>query len=145
MVLGGRADGDRGPPRGPDGRGPLGDLLPGRIARRPLRVHDRDHAPTAPHPHPVARRSPAGALLADRAAGFRRVGTPAFGWRPSVVFGSGGTRRRRRGGARRRSSWYAAAGLSCLNVNGPAMKASSEVDLSGRKFDSPHPRTGGST
>jgi hypothetical protein len=38
-----RADGQRRPPHGPHGRRRLGDLLPGRLAGRPLRVHDRDH------------------------------------------------------------------------------------------------------
>ena len=42
-----RADGHRRPPHGPHGRRRLGDLLPGRLAGRPLRVHDRRSPPTA--------------------------------------------------------------------------------------------------
>ena len=38
-----RADGHRRPARGAGRRRPLGDLLPGRVARRPFRVHDRGH------------------------------------------------------------------------------------------------------
>ena len=38
-----RADGHRRPPHGPDGRRRLGDLLPGRLAGRALRVHGGDH------------------------------------------------------------------------------------------------------
>ena len=57
-----RADGHRRPPRGPDGRRRLGDLLPGRLAGRALRVHDRDHGRRAADPHAVAR---------DRAAAAR--------------------------------------------------------------------------
>ena len=44
---GGRADGHRRSPRRPDGRRPLGDLQPGRLARRPLRVHRSRSPPTA--------------------------------------------------------------------------------------------------
>ena len=50
-----RADDHRRPPHGPHGRRRLGDLLPGRLARRPLRVHRRDHRRRPAHPHALAR------------------------------------------------------------------------------------------
>ncbi|CAA9477951.1 MAG: Methionine aminopeptidase, partial [uncultured Solirubrobacteraceae bacterium] len=56
------AHGQRGAPRGPDGRRRVGDLLPGRLAGRPLRVHHRRHGGRAADPHAVAR----GALAARR-------------------------------------------------------------------------------
>ena len=46
-----RADGQRRAPHGAHGRRRLGDLLPGRLAGRPLRVHDRHHRRRAAHPH----------------------------------------------------------------------------------------------
>ena len=49
-----RTNGQRRPPHGPHGRRRLGDLLPGRLPRRPLRVHDRHHRRRPPHPHPLA-------------------------------------------------------------------------------------------
>ena len=50
-----RADGQRRAPHGADGRRRLGDLLPGRLAGGPLRVHGRDHRRRAADPHSVAR------------------------------------------------------------------------------------------
>ena len=57
MVLADRADGHRRPPRRADGRRRLGDLLPGRLAGRPLRVHGRHHRRRPADPHAVARAS----------------------------------------------------------------------------------------
>ena len=54
-----------GPPRGPHGRRRLGDLLPGRLAGRPLRVHGRDHGRRAADPHAVARGRRAGRRADD--------------------------------------------------------------------------------
>ena len=50
-----RADDHRRPPHGPHGRRRLGDLLPGRLGRRALRVHHRGHRRRPPHPHALAR------------------------------------------------------------------------------------------
>ena len=50
-----RADGHRRPPHGADGRRRLGDLLPGRLAGRALRVHGRDHGRRAADPDALAR------------------------------------------------------------------------------------------
>ena len=44
-----------GAPHGPHGRRRLGDLLPGRLAGRPLRVHRRDHRRRPADPHALAR------------------------------------------------------------------------------------------
>ena len=44
-----------GPPHGPHGRRRLGDLLAGRLAGRPLRVHGRDHRRRPADPHALAR------------------------------------------------------------------------------------------
>ncbi len=55
MVLGGRADGHRRPALGPRRRGPLGDLLAGRVAGGALRVHDRGHPRWAAGADAVAR------------------------------------------------------------------------------------------
>ena len=69
-----RADGQRRPPPGPHGRRRLGDLLAGRLARRPLRVHDRHHGRRPPHPDALA--SPRGAArrrgVVSRGRGRRR-------------------------------------------------------------------------
>ena len=61
---GGRADGHRRPPHGPHGRRRLGDLLPGRLAGRALRVHDRDHRrrPARSSRRGTTPRPPAGSL-----------------------------------------------------------------------------------
>ena len=59
----GRADGDDGAPCGPARRGPLVDLFAGRIARRALRVHDRDHRRRAADPDAVARTATSAAAL----------------------------------------------------------------------------------
>ena len=98
MVLAVEPDGQRRAPRRAHGRRRLGDLLPGRLAGRPLRVHHRHHRRRAAHPHAVAR-------------GERRL----VGRRPVQKHhrgrsGSGGPRRGRRAaaggsrGAERRSS-----------------------------------------
>ena len=44
----------RRPPPGADGRRRLGDLLAGRLAGRPLRVHDRGDGRGPAHPHALA-------------------------------------------------------------------------------------------
>ena len=75
-----RADGQRRPPHGPHGRRRLGDLLPGRLAGRPLRVHGRDHRRRA---RGSSRR---GTSNGDRRAGRTRgaAGDPsAICYRPA--------------------------------------------------------------
>ena len=69
MVLADRADGHRRAPRRAHGRRRLGDLLPGRLARGPFRVHDRHHRRRAADPHALARAASAAACAgaaADR-------------------------------------------------------------------------------
>ena len=61
-----------GAPHGPHGRRRLGDLLPGRLAGRPLRVHGRDHRRRPADPHPLAPE-PAGAQTLPGARAQRRA------------------------------------------------------------------------
>ena len=74
-----RADDHRRPAHGPDGRRRLGDLLAGRLARRPLRVHRRDHRRRPAHPHALARVQGARRRRPSSARAARRRTSTALG------------------------------------------------------------------
>ena len=119
-----------GAPRGADGRRRLGDLLPGRLAGRPLRVHGRGH-----------RR---------RARGSSRRGTTRT---PGVADGPGRPERRRRsdhGGPRpcyRRPSARAADGLRArrrvrgVRVSVAAAEAAARAAVAGHPAERDHEGT----
>ena len=77
---------------GPHGRRRLGGLLPGRLARRPLRVHGRGHRGRPPHPHPLAPGAERAALRLNRSAGtwracyLLRLALEPISWARAPVF-----------------------------------------------------------